>query len=338
MSEKTPRLPEVEASALRDHGTDERIDRIWQRLESDLTTAPARPRAALVWAPAAMVIVFGSGVFVGARWFRAEAPLPTVAAERLTVDEPARGPESPATSTPGEPDSEQPSQGETLAPPPRRSPLVHEPTGSATPPEPTAPPTATLPPAGPPDWQRLAQQGEYAAAKRALDQAGGFDAVLARASAEQLMSLVDLARATGQRARALSALRQVVDRFPADPNAPLAAWTLGNMLERAGDREGAAKAYARYRALSPTGDFAEDALARQVEAAVEQSNLELAKKLAEQYEKDFPKGRRLHELRASVAKLAGTATEGDAGAAPSEEDTPSSESEDEAASGSAAPR
>ncbi len=333
MKNKTPKLPELDASALRDHGTDERVDRIWQRLESDLTTEPARPRGVIWWAPAALVIVFGSGVFVGARWFRAEPPLPSMAAERPAYgDEPVRAPETPATPTPNVPENDPPSVGETLAPTPRRAPMSDEPVSSPVELEQTAPPTASLPPAGPPDWQRLAQQGEYAAARRALDHAGGFDVALARAPAEQLMSLVDVARATGQRARALQALRQVVDRFPADPNAPLAAWTLGNMLERGGDRAGAAKAYAAYRALSPTGDFAEDALARQVEAAVEQSNLELAKKLSEQYEKDFPNGRRLHELRAAVAKLAGTeapVSAGDAGVSPAEEDKPSSESQDE---------
>ncbi len=108
-----------------------------------------------------------------------------------------------------------------------------------------------------------------------------------------------------------------------------------------GDRAGAAKAYAAYRALSPKGDFAEDALARQVEAAVQAGNVDSAKKLAEQYEKDFPKGRRLRDIRAQVAKLAGEAApelDGDGGASKSEDDTPSTESDDESpAPGGAAP-
>jgi hypothetical protein len=78
---------------------------------------------------------------------------------------------------------------------------------------------------------------------------------------------------------------------------------LGNLLDQLGDRAGAADAYATYRRLSPTGDFAEDAAARQVDAALSQGNLELGRRALEEYAENFPKGRRLAELRKRLSAL-----------------------------------
>jgi TolA-binding protein len=169
-----------------------------------------------------------------------------------------------------------------------------------------APPADEKPPAAAavPGWQVLAGQLDYEAARRALDGEGGFETALAQAAPEQLMILHDIARATGDRAQALRALQRVVERFPDDPNAPIAAWSLGNLLEASGDRAGAAQAYSRYRSLSPQGDFAEDALARQVQVAVEQGDLPQARRLAAQYEQDFPNGRHIDELQALLEELA----------------------------------
>jgi TolA-binding protein len=78
---------------------------------------------------------------------------------------------------------------------------------------------------------------------------------------------------------------------------------LGNELVKAGDPNRAAQAFAMYRALSPQGDFAQDALARQFEVAADQGNLEDARKLAEQYERDFPEGTRRDDIRARLEEL-----------------------------------
>jgi hypothetical protein len=180
--------------------------------------------------------------------------------------------------------------------------------------EPAEPPVPVAP-AQPPPWLALADEGRYAEALDAVEMQGGFDAVLSLATAEQLMLLVDVARATGQRERAILALRRVVNQHGSDPNAPLAAWMLGNELGRAGDADGASQAFAMYRALSPQGDFAQDALARQFEVAAERQDLEQAQKLADQYARDFPDGPRredifvqLEELRAVLAEVAVTST------------------------------
>jgi hypothetical protein len=331
------KIPEVPESALRNHAEDERVDRIWHRLEGELGTARPRPRNVMLWAPAALLIVFGSGVFVGARWFRPNPTLATtVSAEPATGGDESQRPAQAPLTLPA-PTTDTPLENEAKRPLTSPNSLFSEPPHPVAPGlvEPPSPPTAALPPVSvAPEWQVLADKGDdYAAAWQAIERQGGFDAVLGSASsAIQLMSLVDVARLNGKRADAMRALRAVIDRFPNDPRAALAAYTLGNMLENAGDRVGAAKAYAEYRALSPKGDFAEDALARQLDAAIAEGNVDLSKQLLEQYTKDFPTGRRLAELRKRVGKLTGEdagAFAGDGGAAA--DDTPFDEVDDEAA-------
>lgn len=158
-----------------------------------------------------------------------------------------------------------------------------------------APEAVSLVPALP-SWQRLANAGEYEAALFELGQDGGFEAALMSSSAEQLMLLADVARATGQTQRALAALRRIVSEFRSEPVAPLAAYSLGNLLERSGDARGAAKAFAVYRALSPEGDFSEDALVRQLQSAVERGDRDHAEQLLAQYQAGFPDGRRGEEV------------------------------------------
>jgi len=331
------KIPEVPEVALRNHAEDERVDRIWQRLEGELGAARPRPRNVMLWAPAALLIVFGSGVFVGARWFRPNPTLATtVTAEPAAAGDEAQRPAQAPLTLPA-PTADTPLENETKRPLTSPNSLFSEPPHPVAPGlvEPASPPTAALPPvSAAPEWQVLADKGDdYVAAWQAIERQGGFDAVLRSAgSAVQLMSLVDVARGNGKRADAMRALRAVIDRFPNDPRAALAAYTLGNLLENAGDRIGAAKAYAEYRALSPKGDFAEDALARQLDAAIAEGNVDLSKQLLEQYTKDFPTGRRLAELRKRVGKLTGE----DAGAFAVDggtvDDTPFDEVDDEPAS------
>jgi hypothetical protein len=131
-------------------------------------------------------------------------------------------------------------------------------------------------------------------------------------------------------------LQQVL-RHPQAPAAPLAAWTLGNLLDQAGDAAGAAQAFALYRRLSPTGDFAEDAAARQIDAALAQGNLELVSELVDDYAQNFPRGRRLADFRRAASALS-EARQHDGGAAGAElRSDPDDDSDDPAAAGSATP-
>lgn len=317
------RLRDLPRFPLRDHGSSERVERIWRRLAPEVSARSffARPNA--WWAPATLVVVFGAGVFVGARWVRPDAA-PVLSAERPPAIEPATGtlaPRATASGTPNKPH----------VPPAHRM----RATGIAAPPPALAPVTRAAPPvssvvaqSSPPEWERLAEAGDFEAARASLDARGGFDSVLGGASAAQLMTLVDIARASGSRERAVAALRRVLGVFREAPEAPLAAWTLGNLLDQAGDENGASEAYALYRRLSPGGDFAEDALAREVDAALTQGNLQLSARLIAQYENEFPNGRSLEEFRSELARRSeraqGTAL-GDAPSGADDDAPPASE-------------
>ncbi len=328
------RIPELPRSALANAATEERIERVWKRLEGDLGAAEepglirARSRRVagywLVWAPAAALILFASGLLVGRAFPTAPGPGVVLVPEPVAQAEPAANPDPGPRA---EPEVRDPAERATEPRPVRRQrPSVvagQSPSGEPelTPSAPTEPgPTQ----AGPPEWYRLWDEDEYQKAREALERQGGFDVALDQASADQAMAMVDLARFSHENALAIAALRRVVERFPNDPNAPIAALTLGNMLERAGDARGATEAFQAYRALSPEGDFAEDALARQIEAALEQRDAVRARELLTQYEQEFPNGSRIEELRAElyeaeeqaqqqVPTLASEAEEPDAG-------------------------
>ncbi len=294
------RVPEIPKASLREYEASEQSDAVWRRLKSELRARPISERRAnlyWVWAPALAAVLFGSGVLVGARFIRPQA-LPFVQAEPRPRALPAAGPVPTQNNIqPAAPKNEvlhprahrQATSGATTS-----EPLSYAPDESTPHVAATAAPLA--------EWQRLLEGGDFAGARRALDRQGGFDVAIAHASPAELMSLVDIARASGERGQAVSALRQVLSH-PDAPEAPLAAWTLGNLLDQAGDQPGAAQAFALYRRLSPAGDFAEDAAARQVDVALAEGNVELVTQLVEDYARDFPHGRRLSEFRRAERAL-----------------------------------
>jgi hypothetical protein len=292
----TRRLDDLPRLPLREHGSPERVERIWRRLGPELGTTPLWTRPQTWWAPAALVAVFGAGVFVGARFVRPDTT-PTLSAERPAPIEAAPGQQAPRPVPAGAPN---------IRPhviPPHRGHSSGVASSTIAAPAKLVPPVASVAPvATVPTWERLAESGDFEAARAELDAHGGFESVLGTARASELMTLVDIARSSGSRDRAIAALRRVVEFFRDAPEAPLAAWTLGNLLDQSGDETGAASAYALYRRLSPGGDFAEDALAREIDSALTQGNLELSARLIAQYENEFPNGRSLEEFRAELAR------------------------------------
>ena len=328
------RLPEIPKAALRDYGSSEQSDAVWRRLKPELRAhRPHERRSPLLWAwaPALATVLFGSGVLVGARFIRPQA-LPFVQAEPRSQAAPAAGPVGPQNAAETEPVVPQAKASHSRA---RRlsasglsssAPLSYGPDEGmgyvAAAPAPIA------------EWQRLVEVGDFAGARRALDRQGGFDVAISHASPSELMSLVDVARASGDRGQATSALRQVL-AHPDAPEAPLAAWTLGNLLDQAGDEPGAAQAFALYRRLSPAGDFAEDAAARQVDVALAEGNVELVTQLVEDYARDFPHGRRLSEFRRAQRGL--VSRDQDAGAKPEAVHEDSEDDSDESHAPASAP-
>lgn len=289
-----------------DQGQPARIERIWGRLQGSLRLARRRQSRRPFTALAAAAAVFALGVFLGRETVEVPDTPVELVAERIVPEQPLPLERRDVVERPGRPSAAPAPSPLRVGPRRGRVGVRRNVPPVAAPPEPSEPvleaPTRPSPVIEVPEWLVLADRGEYAAAFQAVDQAGGFDAVLDRSNAEELMTLADVARAAGQQGRAIQTLRRVVQLHPEDPNAPVAAMMLGNLLHRAGDVVGAAEAYALNRSLSPQGDFAEDALAREFEVALEAAHLERARALAMQYEREFPQGRRLGEIREQLER------------------------------------
>ncbi|MEN9580679.1 MAG: hypothetical protein RJA70_3688, partial [Pseudomonadota bacterium] len=315
--------PRFERSQLRQCSTPAAIERVWSRLEVE--TEPRRTslgRVSVAWGGALSVMTFVLGLWLGGASFGGSQvgspgertdvfaePTPSAAAADA-LGRPA-GERHRATGA-GEGARERGSVTRRRVPPsllgtPEESPVGALPAASSVRLRQLGPEFTDGVPASaapePPRWQKFANAGEYEAALVEIGQAGGFEAVLGWSDAEQLMLLADVARATGQRQRALAALRRILLDFRDGHTAPLAAYSLGNMLEKAGESQAAAEAFAAYRALSPRGDFAEDALVRELRSAVVRGQRERALQLLAQYDSAFSEVRPSDEVERLRARL-----------------------------------
>lgn len=118
-------------------------------------------------------------------------------------------------------------------------------------------------------------------------------------SAQQLLIEVDAARSSGQPVRAVELLREILREYPNDPRAPLAAFTLGRvLLNELGRPREAAAAFQQVRKKAPASQFAEDALAREVEAWNRASEPGRARALAAAYLERYPSGRHARRVKA----------------------------------------
>jgi transmembrane sensor len=143
-------------------------------------------------------------------------------------------------------------------------------------------------------WREHAERGDF---KGAFPLLPARDTVAAMNVSELLLA-ADAARLSGHPDAALPYLRRVVEEHAEDARAPLAAFTLGGVLmHQLGMPREAEAAYARARATSLSGALAQDALARQVEAAHRAGDEALARNLARDYLERYPQGRRVHAVR-----------------------------------------
>ena len=117
-------------------------------------------------------------------------------------------------------------------------------------------------------------------------------------SAAELMSTADKALRDGNAPRAAELLRRLLRYHGHDSSASLAAFTLGRvLLFDLRDYRKAAEAFAQARALAPAGALADDALAREVESWARADEPEKAAARAKTYQRLYPAGRRLSEVR-----------------------------------------
>ena len=118
-------------------------------------------------------------------------------------------------------------------------------------------------------------------------------------TAETLLAAADAARLAGRAQDGADLLRRVLQHHRRDPRAPLAAFTLGRvLLMELGQPRQAAVAFAEARTLAPEGPFAEDALAREVEALAKAGDTREARARSQEYQRLYPSGRRAPAVRA----------------------------------------
>jgi transmembrane sensor len=143
-------------------------------------------------------------------------------------------------------------------------------------------------------WREHAEEGDFGRAYELLQRAEQRVAD----DVQELLLAADAARLSGHPAQAVPFLRRVIERHDDDPRASLAAFTLGGVLmNQLGRPREAEAAYARAHALSLSDALAQDAVARQVEAAHRAGDTARARTLALEYLERYPKGRRVNAVR-----------------------------------------
>ena len=142
----------------------------------------------------------------------------------------------------------------------------------------------------------------YRARVAGRDYRGAY-AVLARNPAlagdtvHELLVAADVARLSDHPAEAVPYLQRILREHPRDERAPMAAFTLGRTLSGLGRTREAMTMFGRVHSDWPRSPLAEDALVRQAEAASQLGDAVAARRLAEQYDRDYPNGRRRAEVR-----------------------------------------
>lgn len=155
-----------------------------------------------------------------------------------------------------------------------------------------------------PDWLTRAKANDSAGALALLrQQPGGIAGAIASAkTAGELMVLSDLARSKGgDPSLAQSALTRVVDGFPDDPNASIAAYTLGRLYDKAGQPQLAQTYYEKSLRLKPEGALAEDALCKQVQAEHRAAHKDEAVRIGKEYLSKYPDGRCKEEVERIIS-------------------------------------
>jgi transmembrane sensor len=172
-----------------------------------------------------------------------------------------------------------------LAPPPSASQAVPPPTVPASSPSSAASS----------DWRGFAREGDF---DRAYAELGAQGGAVVRDDIGDLLLAADVARMSHHPAQAIDPLRRAVRNHRGDPRAPLAAFTLGRvLLDELGRPREAADAFADARAIAPGGPLAEDALAREVEAASRAGDASRASARAQLYVTTYPAGARIRSVR-----------------------------------------
>lgn len=139
-------------------------------------------------------------------------------------------------------------------------------------------------------WRDLARAGRHREAFQSLG-------ALPVEDLDGLLLAADAARLSGHPREAAAHLTQLIERYPHDVRARLAAFTLGRLaLHELNQPLLAARSFARAYALDPDGELAADALAREAEAYHRAGDRGGARAAAKRYLARYPEGARRKEL------------------------------------------
>ena len=138
---------------------------------------------------------------------------------------------------------------------------------------------------------RVAPPQRQAASRATTRERGG-------GAAAELLLAADSSASSGRPDDGAELLRKLLREHPHYSRAPLAAFTLGRLLLiELGRPAEAATAFAEARRIDPAGPFAEDALAREVEALSQAGMAPDAQARAREYQHLYPNGRRIETVR-----------------------------------------
>ncbi len=138
-------------------------------------------------------------------------------------------------------------------------------------------------------WQSLARDGKAREAQQVVEKLG-FSQVAARANAEDLLRLSDVARLSGNGAQASEALHLLRKRFPGTRASGVAAYTLGLVAFNQGAARSAGQWFQLYIKEQAGGSLAREALGRLMEVQRRQGQMGAAKKSAKRYLLSYPQG------------------------------------------------
>ena len=139
------------------------------------------------------------------------------------------------------------------------------------------------------EWLVLAKQSAYAEAFTAAMRVG-WKGLCHRLDAHRLLTLGDVARYAGSRARAQQAFEALVTRFPRDPLAADAVFSLGRLAFESDQSDSAARWFRRYVDDWPQGPLADQAVGRLVECAIHMHDSDAARGAARAYLARAPSG------------------------------------------------
>lgn len=137
-------------------------------------------------------------------------------------------------------------------------------------------------------WEQLHARGEHRAALEVAI-TSGFERLVSELDCDALKRLADTARLARDTARARYSLLALRDRCKGSAHGRAAAFLLGRLVDAADPRE-ASRWYGVYLREAPSGELAEQALGRRIDALLRAGDRNAARAVARRYLAAYPGG------------------------------------------------